>query len=42
VSGIARAVRLDLVDEMLELHSQVLGDSAPFLIGKDEIQVLAR
>ena len=38
--GVIGAVGLDLVDDSLGLHGQVLGQSADFLMGKDKIQVI--
>ena len=37
--GVVRAVGLDLVDDLVELHGQVLGKGPSFLMGQNEIQV---
>ena len=37
--GVAGAVRLDLVDDPVGLHGQVLGERADFLAGQDQVQV---
>ena len=33
--GVIRTVRLDLVDDLIGLHGQVLGEGADFLVGQD-------
>jgi len=38
--GVVWAAGLDLVDDVLELHGQVLGEGASFLVGQDDIQVI--
>src|SRR4030065_1031037 len=37
--GVIRAVGLDLVDDLVELDGQVLGERACFLMGENNIQV---
>ena len=39
MQGIGRSVGLDLVDGLLVLEREVLGEHAGFLLGEDEIQV---
>ena len=38
--GVVGAVRLDLVDDTVGLHGQVLGERADFLAGQDQVQVV--
>lgn len=37
--GIGGTIGLDLVDDLVELHGEVLGEGAVFLIIEDEVQV---
>ena len=38
--GVIWPVRLDLVDDLIGLHGQVFGQSAGFLMGEDDVQVI--